>query len=194
MEWQIPDVYKRQKYNDLPLSFVNEEDENDGILIDFLSQLSIEVENAISVKLERTEALARGLQQKQFQAVIAERGDLPADDYYFTEPLYIMHGKMLVKDESSFQNIKDIKDVRIAVERTEADSADRIKELYGHKNIQIVYAEDFDQALDMLKTDRLEVVPGDEPKISYHLNQKRTDQYYRFLKYSFSRKEVCIAI
>lgn len=65
------------KYNDLPLSFVNEEDENDGILIDFLSQLSIEVENAISVKLERTEALARGLQQKQFQAVIAERGDLP---------------------------------------------------------------------------------------------------------------------
>ena len=97
------------KYNDLPLSFVNEEDENDGILIDFLSQLSIEVENAISVKLERTEALARGLQQKQFQAVIAERGDLPADDYFFTEPLYIMHGKMLVKDESSFQNIKDIK-------------------------------------------------------------------------------------
>ncbi len=182
------------KYNDLPLSFVNEEDENDGILIDFLSQLSIEVENAISVKLERTEALARGLQQKQFQAVIAERGDLPADDYYFTEPLYIMHGKMLVKDESSFQNIKDIKDVRIAVERTEADSADRIKELYGHKNIQIVYAEDFDQALDMLKTDRVEVVAGDETKISYHLNQKRTDQYYRFLKYSFSRKEVCIAI
>ena len=68
------------------------------------------------------------------------------------------------------------------------------KELYGHKNIQIVYAEDFDQALDMLKTDRVEVVAGDETKISYHLNQKRTDQYYRFLKYSFSRKEVCIAI
>lgn len=182
------------KYNDLPLSFVNEEDENDGILIDFLSQLSVEVENAISVKLERTESLARGLQQKRYQAAIIERGDLPGDEYFFTEPLYIMHGKMLVKDESPFQNIKDIKNVRIAVERQEADFAARIMELYGNKKIKIIYAEDFDQALDMLKNDQVEVVAGDETKISYHLNQQRTDQYYRFLKYSFSRKEICIAI
>lgn len=188
------DIVCGVKYNDTPLSFVNEEEENDGMLIDFLSQLSVEVENAISVKLERTEDLSKRLRQKQFQAVIIERGSLPGDDYFFTEPLYIMHGKMLVKDESPFQNIKEMKDVQIAVERTDSDFADRIMELYGHKNIQIVYAEDFDQALDMLKNDEVEAVAGDETKISYHLNQKRTDQYYRFLKYSFSRKEVCVAI
>ncbi|WP_347561000.1 ATP-binding protein [Anaerotruncus sp. 80] len=76
----------------------------------------------------------------------------------------------------------------------EEDVAERIEELYGAKGVSVVFAKDFQQSLDMLENDRVAAVAGDETKLSYLINQQRSNRYYKFLKYSFSRKEICVAL
>ena len=182
------------QYNRLPISFLNEEQQNDGIFIDFINLLSVELENDMDIKLNQESDLTRDFETGAIQAAIVDKSQLPAEDFLFTEPLYIMHGKILVKENSSFDNINQLADVRIAVEEGEEDVAERIEELYGAKGVSVVFAKDFQQSLDMLENDRVAAVAGDETKLSYLINQQRSNRYYKFLKYSFSRKEICVAL
>ena len=188
------DIVCGVNYNDLPLSFVNDDGEADGILIDFLSQLSVEIENNIDVCLNEEDRLEVELREPQMQAAIVAKTNTSEQQYLFTEPLYIMHGKILVREDSPFKKVNQIANIKVAVESGDTDTADRLMELYGGKGVSIIYADDFDDALYKLKNGQAAAVAGDETRISYYLNQKRTGQDYRFLKYSFSRKEVCIAI
>ena len=182
------------KYNSLPLSFVNEANQNDGIFIDFIDQLSIELENDMDIKLNQEKDLARDFENGDIQAAIVDKSQLPAENYLFTEPLYIMHGKMLVKENSDLDNMNQLKDVKVAVEEGEEAMAARIEELYGSKGVSVVYAKDFQQSLDMLENNIVAAVAGDETKLSYLINQHRSNRYYKFLQYSFSRTEICIAL
>ncbi len=181
-------------YNDLPLSFANENGEAEGMLIDFLSQLSVEIENNIDIWLNTETALETELQEPQMQAAIVEKTNKSEQQYLFTEPLYIMHGKLLVKEDSPFKNVNQIENIRVAVMKNDEELAERLTELYADKGVSIAYTQDFDHALDLLQRNQVSAVAGNETRLSYYLNQKRSGQDYRFLKYSFSRKEVCIAI
>lgn len=182
------------KYNSLPLSFVNEEKQNDGIFIDFIDLLSVELENDMDIRLNQEKDLVQDFKNGDIQAAIVDKSQLPADEYLFTEPLYIMHGKMLVKESSELDNINQLADIKVAVEEGEKAVAERIEELYGSKGVSVVYAKDFQQSLDMLENDRVAAVAGDETKLSYLINQQRTNRYYKFLQYSFSRTEICVAL
>ena len=182
------------KYNSLPLSFVNEAQQNDGIFIDFIDQLSIELENDMDIKLHQEKDLAKDFENGDIQAAVVDKSRLPAEDYLFTEPLYIMHGKMLVKESSKLDNMNQLADVKVAVEAGEEAVAARIEELYGNKGVSVVYAEDFQQSLDMLESNEVTAVAGDETKLSYLINQQRSNQYYKFLQYAFSRTEICVAL
>lgn len=182
------------KHDSLPLSFVNENRQNDGIFIDFIDQLSIELENDMDIKLSQEKELTKDFEEGYIQAAMVDKSQLPAEEYLFTEPLYIMHGKMLVKENSEFNTINQLADVKIAVEKGEKAIAARIEELYGSKGVSVVYAEDFQQSLNMLENNQVAAVAGDETRLSYLINQQRSNRYYKFLKYSFSRTEICVAL
>lgn len=182
------------KYNDLPLSFVNSDMQNDGILIDFISQLSVELENDMVVELNSKGTLEEELRNGDIQAAIIDKNYRTEQKFLFTEPIYIMHGKMLVKEDSKYGNINQLENVKVAVESSDTDMANRIIELYGDKGIEVASAENIGDAMQMLEEDKVAAVAGDETRLSYYLNQQHNAQYYRFLKYSFSRKEVCIAV
>ncbi len=182
------------RYNDLPLSFVNENQQNDGIFIDFINQLSVELENDMDIRLDQEENLARDFETGEIQAAIVDKSQMPEGEYLFTEPLYIMHGKMLVRENSELEHINQLRDVRIAVERGEEGVAERIIELYGSKGVSVVYAADFQESLAMLDSNQVAAVAGDETKLSYLINQQRSNRYYKFLRYSFSRREICVAL
>ena len=115
------------KYNSLPLSFVNEAQQNDGIFIDFIDQLSIELENDMDIKLHQEKDLAKDFENGDIQAAVVDKSRLPAEDYLFTEPLYIMHGKMLVKESSKLDNMNQLADVKVAVESGEESVAESIE-------------------------------------------------------------------
>ncbi|MGF6376789.1 signal transduction histidine kinase/ABC-type amino acid transport substrate-binding protein [Clostridiales Family XIII bacterium PM5-7] len=181
-------------YNDLPLSFIHEDNQYDGMFIDFISQLSVELENNMMVEMNEEETLKNHLRAHKIQTAIVDKNSETEKEFLFTEPIYIMHGKMLVKEDSKFDHINQLRNVKVAVERRDVEIAARINELYGSKDITVVYVENTQEALEKLNNNQVAAVAGDETKLSYQLNQQRNDQYFKFLKYSYYRNEVCLAV
>lgn len=180
--------------HDLPLSFTNDEGQNDGMFFDFISQLSVELENSMTIRTDRSEKLEEMLTRGEVQAIVTDKSQLSRDNILYSEPLYITHGKMLVKDDSPLENINQLSNGIVAVEQGDTAMAERILELYGKNKVKVVYIENFEEALKMLSDGTIMAAAGDETKLAYLLNQKDNRQSYRFLKYSFSRKEICIAV
>lgn len=179
---------------DLPLSFTNDEGRNDGMFFDFISQLSVELENSMDIRTDNSEKLKKMLMKEEVQAVVTDKSQLSGENILYSEPLYITHGKMLVKDDSALENINQLSNGTVAVEQGDTAMAERILELYGKNRVNVIYTENFGEALNMLSNGTIMAAAGDETKLAYLLNQRENRQSYRFLKYSFSRKEICIAV
>lgn len=178
------------EHDEMPLAYITDEQQIAGIFVDFISQISIELENSMEIQLEEREKMESDLENHRIETAIMEKTREREKKFLFTEPIYIMHGKMLVKEDSPFSNINQIENVSIAVLKNDRDIAERLIKLYGSKQIKIIFAESIKDALKMLELNQVAAVAGDETKLSYYLNRQINDQYYRFLEYFFEERNM----
>ncbi|MEF9921463.1 MAG: transporter substrate-binding domain-containing protein [Anaerovoracaceae bacterium] len=177
-----------------PLAFIDIENQKSGMLVDFISQLSIEAENEMSIRMFPKEENSRAI-SKDVQVVIMEKSREALKRYALTEPIYILHGKILVRESEQYNNIKELTDVKIAIDISDGIEKD-LKGFYaGDDSVKIVYVKDLQEGLRLLENNTVQAIAGDETKLSYILNESRNDiNRYKFLGYAFYRKELCFAL
>ncbi|NLY81772.1 MAG: transporter substrate-binding domain-containing protein [Clostridiales bacterium] len=181
--------------NEIPLSFVDEETkQNSGMVIDYISQMSIELEDEIGVAPMEADQLEVALQSGDIDIATIEKNKETVKKFNFTEPLYTLHGKILVKNASQISKIDELKNFKLAT----VDSGDIVnatkKYFSKEQNVSIIVVKDLYSGIDLLKDGLVDGVAGDETKISYALNQSKGYSDYKFLEYALYRKEVCLAV
>jgi ABC-type amino acid transport substrate-binding protein len=124
-------------YDYPPLTYTNQfNNYNVGIVVDYLSQLAIELSSNIHIKVGTRDNLADGLNNDETDIIMREyyNGEAVSDDLLITQPLCVVKTKILVKKNLNIENPQDLKDkslVTLARDNENGRSKDSFNALFA---------------------------------------------------------------
>jgi len=132
--------------NDPPLAYLNEFNSyNTGIMVDYLSQLAIELGNDIHLKVGSKEYLDEALNGKEIDLAVMEKTFENEKKFDMTHPLCVVKGKIIVKNNLDIDNIVDLKDKTLVSLKSDNVNG-RINNYFEFKNnIDIMEVENIYQ-------------------------------------------------
>lgn len=182
-------------YNDPPLSFINEfNNYNTGIMVDYLSQLAIELRSNIHLKVGSEDYLIDAMKSDEVDVMVMENTDENQKEFDISQPLCIVKVKILVKTNSSIEDVKDLKDMTlVALERDNVDG--RINKYFEHRsNVEIIKVDNIYQCFALINNDIVVGFVGDDMEAAHFLNVTNRGANFRFLEPTFYEKEMCLAV
>lgn len=149
-----------------PLRFVDKADgQYKGVVIDYLSQLSLELGINIDTKPlpweDALESLKSGNSELCDMFPNTERGQL----FIFTKPIYNLRAAVAVNSSYSGDTEKLFSGkIRLATQKGDYLNSYMIQ---NYPDVELVYTQDVESAFELLKRNLVDAVAGDEPVISY---------------------------
>lgn len=163
-----------------------------GVVIDYLSALSIELGTEIKVKPlvwnKALESLARGETDICDMYPSQERSKV----YLFSHPIYYQRGVILVaKDNTTIKNYEDLKGFKVA-----AQKGDYVLEFLNSKvrGIDYTLTPDYLESIKLLKKGEVHAIVGDEPVISYFIEMLDVKDDFIILDEPLYEKESVLSI
>lgn len=138
-----------------------------GVVIDYLSALSIELGTEIKVKPLVWDEALKSLAQGKTDICDMYPSEERSKVYLFSDPIYYQRGVILVpNDNDTILSLKDLSGKGLA-----AQKGDYVLEFLNSKvkDIDYTLTSDYLEALKLLKAGKVEAVVGDEPVISYFI-------------------------
>ena len=162
-----------------------------GIVVDYMNALSIELGTAI---MSRPMVWNQALEElKSGRTNLCDM--IPSEErskfYAFSNPLYKLSGIVAVKDiNTGIQQLADLRGKRIAVQKGDIiiGSVEKIG------SVNIVETDNAEEALKLLRSDKVDAVCGDEPVIRYYLNELSDAHDYRILEKPLYESSCVIAV
>ncbi|WP_129600637.1 ATP-binding protein [Anaerophilus nitritogenes] len=182
-------------YNDPPLAFINEfNNYNTGIMVDYLSQLAIELSSNIHLRVGSKEYLLNAIKSDEVDIMVVENTYKNKKEFDISQPLCVVKGKILVKNNSNIENIKDLKDMTlVALERDNIDG--RINKYFKYKsNVKIIEVDNIYQCFALINKDSVAGFVGDDMEAAHFLNVTNRGANFRFLEPTLYEKEMCLAV
>lgn len=149
-----------------PLRFVDKSDgQYKGVVIDYISQLSLEVGINIDTKPLPWENAIESLKSGKSQMCDMFSNEERAQHFIFTNPIYNLRAAVAVNSSYSggIQKIFS-QNIRLATQKGDYLNSYMIK---NYPNVELVYTQDIESAFDLLNKGLVDAVAGDEPVILY---------------------------
>lgn len=173
-----------------PLRSVNQSTgQYEGIVIDYLNALSLELSTNIDKKpMVWSEAL-ESLKQGKIDFCDMHPSDARSLYYDFTDPIYHQRGGILVsKENTRIQAIEDLEGKKIAAIKDDY-VIEHVKANYH--SVQIETHADLKQAIQSLEAGQVDAVLGDESVIHFFLVEQGLNNRYALLDgYLYEREAV----
>ncbi len=182
-------------YNDPPLSFINEfNNDNAGIMVDYLSQLAIEISNNIHLKAGSKKTMPEAITNKEIDIIAIEKNNENELSLAYSLPLCVVKGKVVIKSNSDIENIVDLKGQTIVA--LGDDTIDgRIHKYFEEKiEINILEVDNIYQCLALVRNGIAVGFVGDDMEIAHYINVTNRGSNYRFLEDVIYEKEMCLAV
>lgn len=149
-----------------PLRFVDKSDgQYKGVVIDYISQLSLEIGINIDTKPLPWNHAIDSLKSSKSQMCDMFINEERAEYFIFTKPIYNLRGAVAVNNSYS-GSLKELfsKDIRLATQKGDYLNFYMIK---NHPNVKLVYTPDVETAMELLNKGIVDAAAGDEPVVSY---------------------------
>lgn len=173
-----------------PLRFVDEDGVYKGVVIDYMSQLSLELGIEIStVPYKWVEAL-RALKEGETDLCDVFVNEERAKYFVFTEPIYTLRTIMVAMATKDYQQ-SDIQHMRVATQ--EGDYANWYIETFYPK-AELIYVHDVGEGLKLLIEGKTDGVIGDEPVVSYYAGKLGIADKLETIGTSLYEEPVCLAL
>ncbi len=177
-----------------PLSFVNpENNQNTGMVVEFVSQLSIDISKNIRYRPLEWSVLLDELEKGNINIADLFESEERDKKFLFTQPLYVLNGKILGDDTINNRELTEIDNTRIAIVKGDYMEEMASKYFINSNNIEFVYTSDIRKALELLIEGEVNGVAGDETVIAYIINDMGYEDKYKFIDDSLYTKNVCLA-
>lgn len=184
-------------YNYPPLAYTNEfNNSNIGIMIDYLSQLTIELTGNMHTKVGLYGDLLDSLERDELDIVVVEniKGEEFEEEFKITQPLCIVKSKVLVKKNSGVEKIKDLRDKKLVTLKKNNVDGNVESFFQGINNIEIIEVENIYQCFALLSNNLVEGFVGDDMAVAHFLNVTNKSADFKFLKPVLSEKEISLAV
>lgn len=193
-ETAILDKYQPMIYggniNEPPLgNYYEENGQYIGLVVDYTNALSIELGVPIisepMVWDQALEALKKGETNLCDMIPSKER----AKYFAFSNPIYKLRGIIVVEDDG-ITELEDLKGRKVAIQRSDY----ALECINDEDEIDITYTDNLGEALNLLYSDSVDAVIGDEPVVRYFLNELNYVNNYRILKKPLYETSCCFAV
>lgn len=180
-------------YNSPPLRYVNEGSQQyEGLVIDYLRALSIELGIAIEFKpLIWNDALDL-LSNGETDLCDMYKSEERSKKFLFSNPIYYQRGAILVrKSENLITRVEDLEGKTIA-----GSKGDYIFEYIDKKfnNVTGIETADLQEAIELLTDDRIDAVLGDESVMNYFITKAQLKNEYIILGDYLYEREAVLAV
>ena len=173
-----------------PLRFVDEDGAYKGVVIDYMSQLSLELGIEIStVPYKWSEAL-QALKEGETDLCDMFVNEERAKYFVFTEPIYTLRTIMAAMSTKDYQK-SDIHHMRVATQ--EGDYANWYIETF-YPEAELIYVHDVGEGLKLLIEGKTDGVIGDEPVVSYYAGKLGIADKLETIGTSLYEEPVCLAL
>ncbi len=190
-------------YNYPPLAYTNEfNNYNTGILVDYLSQLAIQLGSNIHMKPGANDYLEKAHMKGEIDIIVSESiyGEEKRSDIYFTQPLCVVKTKILVKKDSNIETINDLNNkTLVALQKENVNN--RIDEFFkntysikGVSDIEIMKVDNIYQCFALLDTGVVSGFVGGDMEAAHFINVTNKSANYKFLKPVLYEKEISLAV
>lgn len=179
--------------NSPPLRYVDKETgQYRGISIDIIQALSIELGVEIKIKPFVFDESIKNLEAGNTDMCDLFASEKRKSNFLFSDNIYNLRGVIAVSAaESNILNYNDLSGKKVAVPR--GDYA--IEFLKNRTNkIDYKFTEDMEQALQLLNENKVDAVVGDEPVISYFLNNHNVKNRIKILDKPLYENKVMLAV
>ncbi len=183
-------------YNFPPLTYTNEfNNYNAGIVVDYLSQLAIELRSNIHIKAGGREALINGQNEDEIDIIMVEDSYAQTNEgIVATQALCTIKTKILVKKNLNIEKPDDLKGKSlVALQKDNVDNtiSDIVKNL---KDINLIEVENIYQCFALLNSDIASGFIGDDMEAAHFLQVTNRSAYFKFLKPVFHEKPISLAV
>lgn len=180
--------------NSPPLRYINEKNgQYSGLIVDYIRALSIELGIEIEYKpLGWWDQSLKSLNNKEVNFLDLIPSEKRGKSYDFSDPIYNLSGVILVhKDENEITNYNGLKGKSVAVPK-----GDYAVEFLNSKvkNINYILTPNLISAIRYLKEGQAQAVVGDEPVITYLINEMNLKDDYKILENPMYRQDCVFAV
>ncbi len=167
--------------NSPPLRFENiETGEYQGVVIDYIRALSVELGVEINVKPMIWKDALISLENGNSDLCDMFPSQKRKEKFIFSEPIFFENGVLITsKNNDMIKTYKDLEGETIAIQK-----GDYIEEFLSKrvKDIKFIYTNDYQESLSLLKNGLVNVTGGDEPVLSYFLKEMKLESEYHILE------------
>lgn len=179
--------------NSPPLRYVDEESKQyQGLVIDYLRALSIELETEIKFEPLVWNKALESLQKGETDICDMYPSEERSKKYLLSDPIYYQRAIILVpKNENNINSYIDLAGKKIA-----AQDGDYVIEFLSSKVGKVDYSltRDYFEGINLLKNGQVDAMVGDEPVISYFMEVLNLKDDYRILEKPIYEKESVFAV
>lgn len=178
--------------NEPPLGIYYEKyNQYTGIVVDYINALSIELGVEIMSQPMIWDQALEELKSGKTNLCDMIPSQSRSRYYLFSNPLYTLRGIITVKNaDSTLLQIDDLKGKKVAVQSGDI-ILDPIRKING---VKIVETNNVEEALELLKHNKVDAVGGDEPVIRYYLNELSNVHDYRILESPLYESSCSLAV
>lgn len=173
-----------------PLRFVDSDGVYKGVVVDYMSQLALELGVEIRTEPYPWEEALEHLKNGETDFCDMFANEERAKDYVFTDPIYNLRTGLAVQADSQF-TVDDINTMCIATEK--GDYAN----YYMQKNYPdatLVYVNNVGEGMNLLSDGSVDAVVGDEPILSYYITELGETSQFRMINTALYEEPVVLAM
>ncbi|WP_099188997.1 transporter substrate-binding domain-containing protein [Tepidibacter mesophilus] len=179
--------------NSPPLRYVDEESKQyQGLVIDYLRALSIELETEIKFEPLVWNKALESLQKSETDICDMYPSEERSKKYLLSNPIYYQRAVIVVpKNEKNIKNYIDLVGKKVT-----AQEGDYVIEFLSSKSGKIDYnlTRDYFEGMNLLKEEQVDAMVGDESVISYFMEVLNLKDDYKILDKPLYEKESVLAV
>lgn len=180
-------------HNSPPLRYVDENGQYQGVIVDYMSALSIQLGTKIEFKPEAAWKDA----YQNVESVNADYIDMISSpnrnlNFHFSKPIYMLRGTLAyIKGKQKITNIHDLTNKTIAVQRS-----DYANEFLKNKAVKanIIQTDNISEALTLLENGEADAVIGDEPVIKNIAARLSMENHISYVEKPLYEEDVVLAV
>ena len=173
-----------------PLRFVDDDGAYKGVVVDLMSQLSLEMGIEIRCVPYKWEDALKSLREGKTDLCDMFISEERSKYYVFSDPLYNLRTVMVMGQYDEF-TLDDIDHLTIATQK--GDYANEYL-MEHYPNAELVFVHDVGAALEELMAGNVDAVIGDEPVLLYYADKKDIETSITFFGTSLYEEPVVLAL
>ncbi len=179
--------------NAAPISFVNKKNgQNQGLVIDYMTSLSIELGTTINYKPLAWKGVIHSLEEGKIDMSDLFPSKIRHKKFDFSQAMYSLRGVLVTRKDNNIFTLEDLKQKTVAV--AEGDYSEELLREESKKGlgINLWKVESIQEALNLLARNKVDAIAGDETVIDYY--SKDIEEELNILKEPLYEKDVTLAV